>query len=102
MLSNQQTRQTVRTTINATSTLPSTSTHKSIEKKLNVIQTVLHILRTDGPAAFFHGLGPALILVSNPILQFTVSAKHPFVLTFFSVGTRANPFSYSFPSYLSN
>jgi adenine nucleotide transporter 17 len=37
-----------------------------------VIQTILHIIKTDGFSAFFHGLGPALMLVSNPILQFTV------------------------------
>ena len=64
-----QTRQTVRTTV-ATG-LPSSS-KDAIVKKLNVIQTILQILKNEGPAGFFHGLGPALILVSNPILQFTV------------------------------
>ncbi|KAK4699879.1 purine-nucleoside phosphorylase, partial [Phenoliferia sp. Uapishka_3] len=44
----------------------------NVERKLNVLQTILHIIRTDGFSAFFHGLGPALILVSNPILQFTL------------------------------
>jgi adenine nucleotide transporter 17 len=29
-------------------------------------------IRRRSATAFFHGLGPALILVSNPILQFTV------------------------------
>lgn len=41
-------------------------------QKMGFVKTVLHILRTDGPAAFFHGLGPALVLVINPILQFTL------------------------------
>lgn len=70
-----KTRQTVRTTV-ADPALPTASNPSGkavVEKKLNVIQTILHILRTDGFSAFFHGLGPALVLVSNPILQFTVS-----------------------------
>ncbi|KAK4052072.1 hypothetical protein OIV83_002366 [Microbotryomycetes sp. JL201] len=69
------TRQTVRTTVAAADKgLPQAQGKPKVvvEKKLNVIQTILHILKTDGPAAFFHGLGPALVLVSNPILQFTL------------------------------
>lgn len=66
-----QTRQTVRTTIAAAT--PNPLAPKVIsEKKLSVVQTIIFILRTDGISAFFKGLGPALILVSNPILQFTV------------------------------
>lgn len=70
-----QTRQTVRTTISSSS-LPSATDPNpkvAIEKKLNVLQTILYIIKTDGVRAFWHGIGPALILVSNPILQFTVS-----------------------------
>ncbi|GAA5852469.1 hypothetical protein JCM5353_005510 [Sporobolomyces roseus] len=66
------TRQTVRSTVTPQSTLPTTTSSKIVEKKLSMWQTILHILRTDGPMAFFSGLGPALILVSNPILQFTL------------------------------
>lgn len=68
------TRQTVRTTVQADQGLPQAQGKQKVvvEKKLNVLQTILHILKTDGPAAFFHGLGPALVLVSNPILQFTL------------------------------
>lgn len=66
-----QTRQTVRTTVSPDAATGSTK--KVVEKRRGIWQTVLDILSTDGPAAFFHGLGPALILVSNPILQFTVS-----------------------------
>ncbi|SCZ92318.1 BZ3500_MvSof-1268-A1-R1_Chr5-2g07781 [Microbotryum saponariae] len=66
------TRQTVRTTVKADPSLPTLQSKKIVvEKKLNVIQTIMHIINTDGFGAFFHGLGPALILVSNPILQFT-------------------------------
>lgn len=65
------TRQTVRTTIAAAT--PNPLAPKVIsEKKLSVVQTIIFILRTDGISAFFKGLGPALILVSNPILQFTL------------------------------
>ncbi|SCV72417.1 BQ2448_3954 [Microbotryum intermedium] len=77
------TRQTVRTTVKADPLLPTSQSKKVVvEKKLNVIQTIMHIINTDGFGAFFHGLGPALVLVSNPILQFTVStlcATHHFM-----------------------
>lgn len=52
--------------------LPVAGGKQVVEKKLNVLETILHILNQDGWRAFFHGLGPALILVSNPILQFTL------------------------------
>ncbi|KAK9237481.1 mitochondrial carrier domain-containing protein [Lipomyces kononenkoae] len=41
-------------------------------KQLSVIETVKDILSTDGPRAFFAGLTPALMLVINPILQYTI------------------------------
>ncbi|GAA5879393.1 hypothetical protein JCM16303_003187 [Sporobolomyces ruberrimus] len=65
------TRQTVRTSVAPSSSL-ATPSSKVVEKRLSMWQTILHIWRTDGPSAFFSGLGPALILVSNPILQFTL------------------------------
>ena len=59
-----------------TTVLPSASSSSSgpavVEKRLTLLQTIFHIFKNDGLAAFFHGLGPALILVINPILQFTV------------------------------
>ncbi|BGP37503.1 hypothetical protein JCM10450v2_001408 [Rhodotorula kratochvilovae] len=65
------TRQTVRTTV--ASDAPTGAAAKTVvEKRRTIWQTILDILRSDGPGAFFHGLGPALILVSNPILQFTL------------------------------
>ncbi|KAM0748581.1 mitochondrial carrier [Meredithblackwellia eburnea MCA 4105] len=67
------TRQTVRTTIApALPTAANPNPKVIVEKKLGVWQTILHIIKTDGFKAFFHGLGPALVLVSNPILQFTL------------------------------
>ncbi|TNY18273.1 peroxisomal membrane protein PMP47B [Rhodotorula diobovata] len=65
------TRQTVRTTV-ASDTSSGAAAKKVVEKRRTIWQTILDILRSDGPGAFFHGLGPALILVSNPILQFTL------------------------------
>lgn len=69
------TRQTVRSTILPTPGTP-TGLAPVYEKRLNLLQTILSIFRKDGLGAFFHGLGPALILVMNPILQFTVGFIH--------------------------
>jgi hypothetical protein len=69
LFSHLQTRQTVRSTVAAD---PSGATKAVVEKKRSIWQTILDILRQNGLQGFFHGLGPALILVSNPILQFTV------------------------------
>lgn len=38
----------------------------------STLQTVRDILENDGPKAFFSGVVPALVLVINPILQYTV------------------------------
>ena len=39
--------------------------------KLGFLQTVLKIYRKDGLLAFFRGLGPALVLVINPVIAYT-------------------------------
>ena len=41
-------------------------------QKLSILQTVQHILATDGPLGFMRGVGPALVLVINPVIQYTV------------------------------
>jgi solute carrier family 25 (peroxisomal adenine nucleotide transporter), member 17 len=41
-------------------------------KKLSFVATIVHILNTGGLTAFWRGLGPALVLVANPVLQYTV------------------------------
>lgn len=61
----------------ATQTLPSErgspSRSSVVEpRKLSMVETVQFILRKDGIGAFWRGLGPALVLVINPILQYTV------------------------------
>lgn len=40
-------------------------------KKLSFLQTIKLIIRTDGITGLWRGLGPALFLVINPILQYT-------------------------------
>ena len=65
-------------TTQAVRTLPSTSAPSQVpepqgpKKKLGFLATIRYILRTDGLAAFWRGIGPALVLVVNPILQYTV------------------------------
>jgi adenine nucleotide transporter 17 len=64
-----QTSQAVRTL----DVSPADSSHpKVIEKKLGFIETVKNILAKDGAGAFWRGIGPALVLVINPVLQYTV------------------------------
>ncbi|KAH9959196.1 mitochondrial carrier [Russula dissimulans] len=41
-------------------------------KHLGLFATAARLFRTGGPTAFFRGLGPALVLVVNPVLQYTV------------------------------
>lgn len=41
-------------------------------KRMGLVETVEHILRKDGIGAFWRGIGPALVLVMNPVLQYTV------------------------------
>jgi hypothetical protein len=41
-------------------------------KKLGFVETIQNILAKDGAGAFWRGIGPALVLVINPVLQYTV------------------------------
>ncbi|KAF7968895.1 hypothetical protein HWV62_18292 [Athelia sp. TMB] len=64
-----QTSQAVRT-LNVT---PDDPAHpKVVIKKLGFIETIQNILAKDGVGAFWRGIGPALVLVINPVLQYTV------------------------------
>lgn len=52
---------------------PANPSHlRVVVKKLSFIETVQHILARDGVGAFWRGIGPALVLVVNPVLQYTV------------------------------
>ena len=66
------TRMTARkSTTEAEETLPGGAPAKK-EKKPSTIGTLLSLLRTEGPQALFAGVVPALVLVINPILQYTL------------------------------
>ncbi|PCH40761.1 mitochondrial carrier [Wolfiporia cocos MD-104 SS10] len=41
-------------------------------RRLGILETVQHILRKDGIGALWRGIGPALVLVVNPVIQYTV------------------------------
>ncbi|RYP11546.1 hypothetical protein DL765_007735 [Monosporascus sp. GIB2] len=45
---------------------------KQKEKGPSTIGTLLALLREEGPQALFRGVVPALVLVANPILQYTL------------------------------
>lgn len=64
------TRQTVRKATPTSSAGPSSKPAAPV-KKLGFVETIQHILKTDGVTAFWKGLGPSLVLVINPILQYT-------------------------------
>jgi solute carrier family 25 (peroxisomal adenine nucleotide transporter), member 17 len=45
---------------------------KRVTKKPGTIGTLLSLLRNEGPSSLFAGVLPALVLVINPILQYTI------------------------------
>jgi len=62
-----QTSQAVRTMPNSDSASASTRM-----QKLGFFDTMKYIIRKDGVIALWRGIGPALVLVVNPILQYTL------------------------------
>ncbi|SAM80936.1 related to peroxisomal membrane protein PMP47B [Ustilago bromivora] len=68
------TRQTVRVGATDPKADPKAATRPAtspVVKKLGFIQTMQKIIREEGPLALWKGLGPALVLVINPVLQYT-------------------------------
>ncbi|KAG2152211.1 peroxisomal membrane protein PMP47B [Suillus cothurnatus] len=63
-----QTSQAVRA--EPSSSEPSNS--RAAPRRPSVLQTIRAIIAKDGLNGFFRGLGPALVLVINPVLQYTV------------------------------
>ncbi|KAK3944496.1 mitochondrial carrier domain-containing protein [Diplogelasinospora grovesii] len=60
----------VPTTDDKTTGLPTPATTKP--PKVTTIGTLLSLLKNEGPQALFAGVIPALVLVINPILQYTL------------------------------
>ncbi|KAH7105453.1 mitochondrial carrier [Auriculariales sp. MPI-PUGE-AT-0066] len=56
----------------ATSRNHDTESGAAKPKQLSFRETIQLIIRKDGIGAFWRGLGPALVLVANPIIQYTV------------------------------
>ncbi|KAJ9478116.1 Mitochondrial nicotinamide adenine dinucleotide transporter 2 [Pseudozyma hubeiensis] len=66
------TRQTVRVGVTDSKADPkAAAAGKTVAVKLGFIQTMQKIIREEGPLALWKGLGPALVLVINPVLQYT-------------------------------
>lgn len=53
-------------------TPPESKTTDAPQPRPNIVQTARSIIAKDGWQAFWRGIGPALALVINPIIQYTV------------------------------
>ncbi|KAI4132376.1 MAG: hypothetical protein LQ338_000724 [Usnochroma carphineum] len=53
-------------------TLPDPATFPAPKQPRSTLSTLNHLFRTEGPQALFAGVLPALVLVINPILQYTI------------------------------
>lgn len=58
-------------TSQAVRTMSSDSSERTTVKKLGFFETLNNLLAKEGPSALWRGIGPALILVMNPIIQYT-------------------------------
>ncbi|KZO91349.1 mitochondrial carrier [Calocera viscosa TUFC12733] len=71
-----QTTQAVQTIPDKSTSAPASADapkpKPSAVQKLGIIQTALQIMNMDGILAFWRGVGPSLVLVINPILQYTL------------------------------
>ncbi|KAF8138700.1 peroxisomal membrane protein PMP47B [Boletus edulis] len=56
-------------------------TSASRPQKLGIFEAIEKILSKDGPAGFWRGIGPALALVINPVIQYTVFEQLKNLLT---------------------
>ena len=67
------TRMTARQSESPSSDLPTPSTQsEKPARKPSTLSTLLALFREEGPTALFAGVLPALVLVINPILQYTI------------------------------
>ncbi|ODQ66595.1 peroxisomal membrane protein PMP47B [Nadsonia fulvescens var. elongata DSM 6958] len=60
--------------VNTRMTVKDEDIHGAIKKR-SVIKTILNIIQHDGFKAFLSGIGPSLVLVLNPIIQYSVFEK---------------------------
>ncbi|KAL5530458.1 hypothetical protein ACEPAF_6716 [Sanghuangporus sanghuang] len=67
-----QTSQTVQTMSLSDKPSSPAKGKTSVTKKLSFTETISQILRKGGIQEFWRGIGPALVLVVNPVLQYTV------------------------------
>ena len=51
---------------------PATASTSAPSKAPGAIEMARYLYRKDGLSAFWRGIGPALVLVVNPVLQYTV------------------------------
>ncbi|KIM46213.1 hypothetical protein M413DRAFT_49563, partial [Hebeloma cylindrosporum] len=58
-------------TSQAVRTMETDPSQPAFNKKLGFLETVQSIIAKDGIGAFWRGIGPALVLVMNPIIQYT-------------------------------
>ncbi|KAL8872866.1 MAG: hypothetical protein Q9174_001575 [Haloplaca sp. 1 TL-2023] len=67
------TRMTAQQSNDSDDSLPPPNEKPSSKRsKPSTLSTLLKLLRTEGPLALFAGVLPALVLVINPILQYTI------------------------------
>ncbi|KAL2041680.1 hypothetical protein N7G274_005464 [Stereocaulon virgatum] len=70
------TRMTARQSESSSSDLPGPVTgSEKPSRKPSTIATLMKLFREEGPMALFAGVLPALVLVINPILQYTIFEK---------------------------
>ncbi|KAL1694382.1 mitochondrial carrier domain-containing protein [Schizophyllum commune] len=67
-----QTSQAVRTQTLDESATEGEGQPKVVVKRLGFVETLRNILNKDGFQALWRGIGPALMLVVNPVIQYTV------------------------------
>ncbi|KAK3169882.1 hypothetical protein OEA41_009266 [Lepraria neglecta] len=70
------TRMTARQSESSSSDLPGPATEsEKPARKPSTIATLMKLFKREGPMALFAGVLPALVLVINPILQYTIFEK---------------------------
>ena len=85
------TRMTARQSESSDSILPTSTSPRTPQKKPSTLGTLRAILRDEGFRALFSGVLPALVLVINPILQYTIFEQLKNLLEARRPGRRVGP-----------